>query len=137
MQSTIIYYVKFEIRPTYAKHTQSYNLQLLPTDLYTLNRKQTPAIVVPPGGHLALLKKIAVTSYEVQWYPFLVSMDTGGPYLYTGSKYRGIRRSVCKIQGGGCKLTTPLFGRHVTKKYLRRTRVKSWFVSINIKLITF
>ena len=32
----------------------------------------------------------------------LVSIDRGGPYLYNGSKYRGIRRSVQKIQGGSC-----------------------------------
>ena len=31
----------------------------------------------------------------------LVSMDRGGPYLYTGSKYRGIRHSIKKIQGRG------------------------------------
>ena len=29
-------------------------------------------------------------------------MDRGGPHLYTGSKYRDIRRSLWKIQGGGC-----------------------------------
>ena len=32
----------------------------------------------------------------------LVSMDRGGPYLYTGRKYRDIRGFVSKIQGGGC-----------------------------------
>ena len=31
----------------------------------------------------------------------MVSMDRRGPHLYTGSKYRGIRRSVWKNQGGG------------------------------------
>ena len=43
----------------------------------------------------------------------LVSMDRGGPYLYTGSKYSGIKRSVQKIQGGGCN-NAP-FGECVTK----------------------
>ena len=43
----------------------------------------------------------------------LVSMDRGGQYQYTGSKYRGIRHSLQKIQGG---VATPSpFGGHVTK----------------------
>ena len=50
----------------------------------------------------------------------LVSMDRGGSYLYTGSKYRGIRCSIQKIQGGGCNNT---LRRTCYKKYLRRTRV--------------
>ena len=33
-------------------------------------------------------------------------MDRHDPYLYTGSKYRRTKRSVYKIQGGGCN--TPL-----------------------------
>ena len=32
----------------------------------------------------------------------LVSMDRGSPYLYTGSKYRGIKRFLWKFQEGGC-----------------------------------
>ena len=56
---------------------------------------------------------------------FLVIMDRGGPYLNTGSKYRGIKRFVLKIQGGG-RNKNP-FGGRVNKKYLRRTRVKQYY----------
>ena len=50
----------------------------------------------------------------------LVSMDKGGPYLYTGTKYSRIRRSVYNIQGGGCS-NPP--SEDVLQKYIRRTKV--------------
>ena len=40
----------------------------------------------------ALTYDVIVTSYEVHF--ILVSMNRGGPYLYTGSKYRCIKSSV-------------------------------------------
>ena len=64
-----------------------------------------------------------MTSFEVNSMKLLilVSMDREGSYLYTGSEYRGMKRSVKKIKGGGCN--NPL-RRTCYKKYLRRTRVK-------------
>ena len=55
----------------------------------------------------------------------VVSMNRGGPYLYSGSKCRGIRRSVWKIQGEGCNNPT---AEDVLQKYLRRTRVNLFFI---------
>ena len=38
---------------------------------------------------------------------FCEGAHKGSPYLYTGSKYRGTKRSVYKIQGGGCNNPYP------------------------------
>ena len=51
----------------------------------------------------------------------MISVDREDPYLYTGSKYRGIKHSVQKIQGGDCN--NPLL-RMCYKKYLIRRRIK-------------
>ena len=49
----------------------------------------------------------------------LLSIDREGPYLYTGSKYRGIRH----IENSGRGLQQPPFLRMCYKRYLRKTRV--------------
>ena len=54
----------------------------------------------------ALILCVTVTSYEVQWYWYSF-WYRGGPYLYTGSNYRGIRCVLYRKSREGVATTPP------------------------------